>query len=142
VATQPKPTQTKPTLVKADQQVTDTPQHPNPRPVPDTADTTTEQAHATAMTTQPAQELMIQLARHGLNFSLKSLQVWADLARQLGPTPLGFTAGATMVSLAYDGFENLLASQREIVDQLHTIQRQLAQQFLDTTTQERPTHPH
>jgi hypothetical protein len=39
-----------------------------------------------------------------------------------------------MVPLAYDGFEKWLTAQREIVDQLLTIQRQLTQQFFDTST--------
>jgi hypothetical protein len=34
------------------------------------------------------QDLMAQLARQGLNTSLRALQVWADLARQLGPGQL------------------------------------------------------
>lgn len=48
---------------------------------------------------------MVQLARQKLGISLRSLQVWADLARQLSPTALGFPAGAT-----YDLFRKLLAA--------------------------------
>lgn len=40
-------------------------------------------------TLQRAQDLMGQVVRQGANISLKSLQVWADLARQLAPTALG-----------------------------------------------------
>jgi hypothetical protein len=55
--------------------------------------------------------------------------MWADLSRQLGPTALDSTAGAT-----YDLLEKLLAAQREIVDELVAIQRQFAQGLFDTTT--------
>ncbi|MBA2474001.1 MAG: hypothetical protein H0V41_17870 [Pseudonocardiales bacterium] len=70
---------------------------------------------------------MVQLARQKLGISLRSLQVWADLARQLSPTALGFPAGAT-----YDLFRKLLAAQREVVDELVATQRQFAQGFFDT----------
>jgi hypothetical protein len=89
---------------------------------------------ATATTTAAAQDLMIQLVRHGQDASLRSLQVWADLARQLGPTALHSPARATMIGLAYDLFEKLVTAQRRVVDELVTTQRQLAHQLLDTTT--------
>jgi hypothetical protein len=84
-------------------------------------------------------ELMVQLARQGLGISLRSLQVWADLAGQLdptalgptalGPTALGFPAGA-----APDLFDELLAAQREVVDELVATQRQFVPGFFATTT--------
>ncbi|MDQ2791262.1 MAG: hypothetical protein DLM60_23385 [Pseudonocardiales bacterium] len=89
----------------------------------DGADTTTQQVH----------DLMIELVRQGQNTSLRSLQVWADLARQLGPTAMRPRSSATMVSLAYDLFEKLLATQRQVVDELVITQRQLVQRYVDTT---------
>ncbi len=76
---------------------------------------------------------MVQLVRDGQDVSLRSLQVWADLARQLGHTGLGSAAGATMVSLGYDLFEKVLAAQREVVDELVATQRRLTQRCLDST---------
>lgn len=84
-------------------------------------------------TTQRVQDVMVQLVRDGHDISLRSLQVWADLARQLDPTRLGSAAGAAMVSLAYDLFEKLLAAQREVVDELVATQRRLAQRCVDVT---------
>jgi homoserine kinase len=105
-----------------------------PRPVDDAADTTIEQAHAaTDMAAKQLQDLIVQLVRQGLDTSLRSLQAWADLARQLGATTSGSPATATMVSLAYDLFEKLLSAQREVVNQLVDSQRQFAQRFFDTT---------
>lgn len=92
------------------------------------------QAAATDTTTPWADELMIQLVRQGQDASLRSLQVWADLARQLGPTVLRSPARAAMVGLTYDVFEKLLVAQRRVVDELVAAQRQLAYQFVDTTT--------
>ncbi len=91
------------------------------------------QAAARDATAERAQDLMIQLVRHGQDISLRSLQVWADLARQLGSPALRSPARRVMVSLAYDLFEKLLTAQREIVDELVATQRQLAQQSFDTT---------
>jgi hypothetical protein len=109
------------------------------RPVHDTAGPITAQVHdAAGANAQRAQESMVQLVRQGLDTSLKSVQVWADLARQLGPTALGSPAGATMVSRAYDPFEVLLAAQREVVGELVATQRQLTQQVFDTTTGDNP----
>ncbi|HVE96641.1 MAG TPA: hypothetical protein VNA67_06615 [Pseudonocardiaceae bacterium] len=67
---------------------------------------------------------MAQLVRQGLDTSLRSVQVWADLARQVD---------ATALTSAYSPFEQLLATQREVVGDLVATQRQLAQQVLDTT---------
>ena len=90
----------------------------------DTVDTPTLRVH----------DVMTQLVRDGQDISLRSLQVWADLARQLGPSRLGAPAAATMVPLAYDLFERVLAAQREVVDELVATQRHLAQRCLDLTT--------
>ncbi len=84
-------------------------------------------------TTQRVQDLMVQLVRQGQDTSLRSLQVWADLARQLGPTAPGSPAGATRVSSAYDVFKKLHAAQREVIDELVATQRQLAQRCFDIT---------
>lgn len=98
------------------------------------ADTTSEQPRAAAdTTTHRVPDLMAQLVRQGMDISLRSVQVWADVARQLGSTALGSPARATMVSLGYDLFENLLATQRHIVDELVAAQYQSAQQFFDAT---------
>jgi len=77
---------------------------------------------------------MIQLVRHGQDTSLRSLQVWADLARQLSSTALRSPARAMMISVAYDLFEKVLRAQRQVVDELVATQRQLVQQFLTTIT--------
>jgi hypothetical protein len=83
-------------------------------------------------TIQLTQALMIQLVRRGQDISLRSLQVWADLARQLGSTALRSPARAMMISAAYDLFEKLLNAQRQVVDELVAAQRQLALQFFTT----------
>lgn len=114
-----------PTHIKDDQRrdIRDT------HPILDPADLTAEQAHAAADTTiQRAQDSMAQLVRQGLDTSLKSVQVWADLARQVGPNALTSPAGATMASRAHDPFVMLLAAQREVVGELVATQRQLTQQ--------------
>jgi hypothetical protein len=118
-----------PAQIKDSQQVTAARGDRGPHSVYGAADTTTELVH----------DLMVQLARQGLGISLRSLQVWADLARQLGPTALGPTAlGSTALSFpagaTYDLFEKLLAAQREVVDELVATQRQFAQGFFATTT--------
>jgi hypothetical protein len=92
------------------------------------------QAAATDSTIQRTQDLIIQLVRHGQDTSLRSLQVWADLARQLSSTALRSPARAMMISVAYDLFEKVLRAQRQVVDELVATQRQLAQQFLTTIT--------
>jgi hypothetical protein len=82
-------------------------------------------------TAQRAQDSMTQLVRMGQDTSLRSLQVWADLARKFGTTTPDSAAGATMYSLAHDPFEKLLVAQRQIVDELVATQRQLTQQLVD-----------
>lgn len=110
-----------------------------PRRVHDAADPTTEQVDNTAdPNTQRSQDSMTQLVRQGLDTSLKSVQVWADLARQVGPTALGSPASATMISRAYDPFEVLLAAQREVVGELVATQRQLTQQVFGATVGDDP----
>lgn len=83
-------------------------------------------------TTQCAQDSMAQLVRQGQDTSLRSLQVWADLARKLGPASPGSVPGNTMLSLAHDPFEKLLMAQRQIVDELVATQRELARQLVDS----------
>lgn len=99
-------------------------------------------AHETTdPTTAQMQNLMAQLVRQGQDTSLRSLQVWADLARQLGATTQVCTpAAATRVCLAYDLLEKLHAGQREVVDELVATQRQLAQRCLDATVGDGLTH--
>jgi hypothetical protein len=76
---------------------------------------------------------MAQLVRQGQDTSLRSLQVWADLARKLDPTAPSLPAGATIVALAYDPFEKLLEAQRQVVAELVATQSQLVRQLFDTT---------
>lgn len=98
---------------------------------PTATETTNEQTRAVADPT--TQDLMIQLVRLGQDISLRSLQVWADLARQLGPTGLGSPTAATTVSLVYQLLDKLLGAQRKVVDELVATQRQFAQRCLDST---------
>jgi hypothetical protein len=122
------------THIKDYRRVTDVRDDQVSRPVHAAADPTTQQVHAGAdQSTQRALDSMVQLVRQGLNTSLKSVQVWADLARQVNTTALGYPADARMVSRAYDPFEALLAAQRELVGDLVATQRQLTQHLLDTT---------
>jgi hypothetical protein len=104
----------------------------DPRPLQAAADLTAEPVAADP-TTQRVQDSMVQLVRQGQDTSLRSLQVWADLARKLGSTAPSSPAGATMVSLAHDPFEKLLEAQRLVVEELVATQRQLAQRLFDTT---------
>jgi hypothetical protein len=121
------------------QRVTGVRDDQGPRRVHDAADPTTEQVdNAADPNTQQAQDSMAQLVRQGLDTSLKSVQVWADLARQVGPTALGSPASATMVSRAYDPFEVLLAAQREVVGELVATQRRLTQQVFGATVGDDP----
>lgn len=78
------------------------------------------------------QELMAELTRQGLNTSLRLLQVWAELARQVGPEVLGCSTDGTRVFLAGDHelFGKLLAAQREIVNELVAAHRELSQRYL------------
>jgi formamidopyrimidine-DNA glycosylase len=82
-------------------------------------------------TAQRAQDSMAQLVRMGQDTSLRSLQVWADLARKFGTTAPDPAVGATMCSLAHDPFEKLLVAQRQIVNELVATQRQITQQLVD-----------
>jgi hypothetical protein len=77
------------------------------------------------------QDLMAQLARQGLDTSLRSLQVWAELARQLGPRVLGCSTDGTRVFQPgdYELFSKLLAAQRETVDELVVHYRELSQRY-------------
>jgi hypothetical protein len=93
----------------------------------------TEARIATDPTAQRAQDSMTQLARKGQDTALRSLQVWADLARNFGITAPSSAAGATMFSLAHNPFEKLLVAQRQIVDELVAAQRELTQQLVDAT---------
>jgi hypothetical protein len=84
-------------------------------------------------TAERAQDPMAQLVRMGQDASLRSLQVWADLARKFGTTTPDSAVGATMCSLAHDPFEKLLVAQRQIVDELVATQRQFTQQIVEAT---------
>jgi predicted Zn-dependent peptidase len=84
-------------------------------------------------TTQRAQDSMAQLVRQGQDTSLRSLQVWADLARRFGSTEASSSVSSTMFSLAHDPFEKLLEAQRQVVDELVATQRELARQIFDAT---------
>ena len=84
-------------------------------------------------TAQGAQDSMTQLVRKGQDTALRSLQVWADLARKFGATAPNSAAGTAMLSLARDPFEKLLVAQRQIVDELVATQRELTQQLVDAT---------
>lgn len=96
----------------------------------DTVDTTAaEQPHGAAdPTIQRLQDPRAQLARQGVDLSLRSLQVWADLARQRELTARGHCTRAT-----YDLFEKLLIAQHQIINELAAAQRQLAQESLANT---------
>ena len=83
-------------------------------------------------TAQGAQDSMTQLVRKGQDTALRSLQVWADLARKFGTTAPNSAAGTAMSSLARDPFEKLLVAQRQIVDELVATQRELTQ-LVDAT---------
>jgi hypothetical protein len=78
-----------------------------------------------------AQDSISQLVRQGQDTSLRSLQVWADLARKFGATASSPAAGTTMFSLVGHSFEKLLVAQRQIVDELVATQRELARQLVD-----------
>jgi hypothetical protein len=76
---------------------------------------------------------MAQLVRQGQDTSLRSLQVWADLARKLGGAEPHSPTGATICALACDPFGKLLEAQRQVVDELVATQRQLVKQLFDAT---------
>ena len=84
-------------------------------------------------TAQRAQDSMTQLVRKGQDTALRSLQVWADLARGFGTTAPNSAAGTAMLSLAHDPFEKLLVAQRQIVDELVATQRAFTQQLVHGT---------
>lgn len=119
MATRTQPTQGE---IKDGQQIADARGDPDPRPGDDAA----------GMTSERAQELMVALVRQGQDASLRSLQVWAELARKVGPHPRSSPADATVAALAYDPFKALLTAQRQVVDQLVATQRDLAQQHFRT----------
>jgi hypothetical protein len=122
------------TQIKNGRRIADARDDRNLPPVHTAVDTTTEQARVAADTSvQRTQDSMAQLVRQGQDTSLRSLQVWADLARKLGPTASSFPAGAAIVALACDPFEKLLRAQRQVVDELVATQRQLVQQLFDIT---------
>jgi hypothetical protein len=106
----------------------------DPRPVHSFGAPPTELARAVAEpSSQRAQDSMAQLVRQGQDTSLRSLQVWADLARKLDHTEPRSPTGATICALACDPFEKLLEAQRQVVDELVATQRQLVKQLFDTT---------
>ncbi|MGH4000344.1 MAG: hypothetical protein ACRDTJ_23115, partial [Pseudonocardiaceae bacterium] len=111
------------THIKDERQITDLRDGRGSRPL----------RNAVKPTTQPAQDSMGDLVRQGLDTSLRSVQVWSDLARQVNLSGLGAAAGATMAALAHEPFEELLVAQREIVGELVATQRQLTQQVFYTT---------
>ncbi|MGH3671952.1 MAG: hypothetical protein ACRDSH_15180 [Pseudonocardiaceae bacterium] len=102
------------------------------RPSDHAAGISTEQAGSNAEATPyRAQDSLNQLVRQGQDASLKSLQVWADLARK---RDAGFAASTPMAPFAYDRFMQLLAAQRQIADELVATQHQLMRQPLPPTT--------
>jgi hypothetical protein len=88
---------------------------------------------AADVTAQHAQDSMAQLARKGQDAALRSLQVWADLARNFGTAAPSSAAGATMFSLAHDPFEKLLVAQCQIVDELVATQREFTHQVVEAS---------
>jgi len=118
-----------PTQIKDGQPVIEAYGDHDPLAFHDAVDTTTAQPNGAAdPTIQRLQDPRAQLARQGVDISLRSLQVWADLARQRGLTAPGSSARAT-----YDLFEKLLVAQRQVIDELVAAQRQFAQGCLATT---------
>lgn len=123
------------TQIKDGRRIADARDDRNTHSIHAAVDPTTEQARVAADTSiQRTQDSMAQLVRQGQDTSLRSLQVWADLARKLGPTASGFPADAAIVALACDPFEKLLEAQRQVVDELVATQRQLVQLFDTTAT--------
>ncbi len=108
-----------PPQITVDRRLDDVRDDRDSRPVPAAPD----------MATRRAQESMVALVRQGQDASLRSLQVWTELARKLGPHPQT-PADATVASLAYDPFAKVLVAQLQVVDQLVATQRQLAQQLV------------
>jgi hypothetical protein len=119
-----------PTQIKDGQPVIDADGDQDSRAFHDAVDATTEQHNEAAdPTIQRLRDPRVQLARQGVDISLRSLQVWADLARQRGLTAPDSSARAT-----YDLFEKLLLAQRQVIDELVAAQRQFAQGCLATTS--------
>ena len=117
------------TQMKDSQSATDAYDDHDSLSIDDTVDTTAaEQPNGAADTIQRLQDPRAQLARQGVDLSLRSLQVWADLARQRELTARGYCATAT-----YDLFEKLLIAQRQVINELVAAQRQLAQESLAST---------
>lgn len=118
------------TQMKDSQSVTDADDDQDSLSFDDAVDTTAaEQPNGAAdPTIQRLQDPRAQLARQGVDLSLRSLQVWADLARQRGLTARDCCATAT-----YDLFEKLLMAQRQVINELVAAQRQLAQEGLAST---------
>ena len=118
------------TQIKDKQPVTDTNGDQDSLVFHDAVDTTTtEQPNGAAdPTLQGLQDPRVALARQGVDISLRSLQVWADLARQRGVAARGYSARTT-----YDLLEKLLVAQRQVIDELVAAQRQFAQECLATT---------
>lgn len=97
-----------------------------------TAGIVTELAGSSAeVTPYHAQDSLNQLVRQGQDASLKSLQVWADLARK---RDAGHAASTPIAPFAYDRFTQLLAALREIADELVATQHQLTQQPISPNT--------
>ena len=118
-----------PTQIKDSRPVTDTYGDQDSLTFQDAVDTTTEEPNGAAdPTIQRLQDSRVQLTRQGVDISLRSLQVWADLTRQRGLTAPGSSAGAT-----YGLFEKLLVTQRQVINELVAAQRQFAQECLATT---------
>ena len=118
------------TRIKDSQPVTDACGDQGSRPVHAAVDTTTEQpSSAGDSTLLRLQDLRVQLVRQGVDLSLRSLQVWADLGRQRGVPALDSSASALYVV-----FEKLLVTQREVVNELVATQRHLARGYLATTS--------
>jgi hypothetical protein len=82
----------------------------------------------------PLPEPLAGLARHGQDSSLRALQVWADVARQLqffpGQGGTGTGRRHPTPDPATERFERLLVAQRELVAELVAAQRHLTQQVL------------
>lgn len=118
-----------PTRIKDNQPVTDVYGDQDFLAFHDAVDTTTEQPNDAAdPTIQRLQDPRVQLARQGVDVSLRSLQVWADLARHRG-----LTAPDSSVKTTYDLFAKLLVAQRQVIDELVAAQRQFAQECLAAT---------
>jgi hypothetical protein len=82
----------------------------------------------------PYQDPIAGLVRHGQDSSLRALQVWADLARQLqlfsGQGGTGTGPHHLAADLVTERFELLLVAQREVVAELVAAQHYLTQQVL------------